>query len=281
MMKIVKVSLLFCLFSYQQCCMSQLRYPIVGAYKKMSAQSMAIWGNNAYLLNKGGYCRILSLVSGDIENEFFLKSSCKTNHSASVCFGNEYIERGNTPVMYIAEYEGKSRCYVESIDRDSSSLVQTIEIIENNRNYRIQCLLVDKVHNFLYAVSGKAKIDTLGVCPVCVRKYRLPKLNEGVFIVLSEKDKIDQFVLNFPYALQDGTIRDDYMYIVTGFQQSLANNPRAKRTLVIIDLNTKSIAKCIDLTYVTTNEPEGFDFYGDKALMFCGQEGGIYEIIIN
>ena len=43
-------------------------------------------------------------------------------------------------------------------------------------------------------------------------------------------------------------------------------------------LNKTKIVKEIDLTYVTTNEPEGLDFLGNKLLMFCGQEGGIYEL---
>lgn len=33
---------------------AQLAYPIVGQYKNKSAQGMAIWGDNAYLMNVWG-----------------------------------------------------------------------------------------------------------------------------------------------------------------------------------------------------------------------------------
>lgn len=36
--------------------------------------------------------------------------------------------------------------------------------------------------------------------------------------------------------------------------------------------------KTIDLTYVTTNEPEDIDFYKNKILLYCNGEGGIYEL---
>ena len=37
---------------------SQLVYPIVGQYKKKSAQGMAIYKDLAYLFSNGGMCRV-------------------------------------------------------------------------------------------------------------------------------------------------------------------------------------------------------------------------------
>ena len=37
---------------------SQLVYPIVGQYKKKSAQGMAIYNDLAYLFSDGGMCRV-------------------------------------------------------------------------------------------------------------------------------------------------------------------------------------------------------------------------------
>ena len=257
---------------------AQLRYPIVGTYKGKSAQGMAICGDKAFLFNDGGHCRVLNLKSGIFESEFDLASSENKPHVATACFGNEILENGNYPLLYVAEFVGKSRCFVECINNDSSVLVQTIEAKDNGKNYRIQCWLVDNSSNHLYSVSGKQTVDSMGRCPVVIRKYRLPLVSEGDYILLTEQDKREQFELDFPNCLQGATIRNGKMYVATGFQQSQWHNPRGRRSLKVIDLKKKKVVKDIDLTYITTNEPEGFDFHGRNALLFCGQEGGIYKI---
>ena len=42
---------------------NQLIYPVVGTYQGKSAQGMAIWGEDAYLFNNGGHCRVFDLKS--------------------------------------------------------------------------------------------------------------------------------------------------------------------------------------------------------------------------
>lgn len=270
--------LLFFLLCIPSWTIAQLRYPVVGAYMGKSAQGMAICKNMAYLFNNGGHCRVLNLNSGIIIREFDLASSGKKMHVATACFGIERYLDNQIPFLYAAEYEGRSRCFVEAVTGETSILVQTIEAKEKGKNYRIQCWLVDNEKKFLYSVSGKQVIDSLGKCPVVIRKYRLPLVAEGKYILLTEQDKQDEFTLDFQNCLQGAVIRKGKMYIATGFQQSRYENPRGKRSLKVIDLNKTKIMKEIDLTYVTTNEPEGLDFFGNKLLMFCGQEGGIYEL---
>lgn len=259
---------------------SQLLYPIAGTYQGKSAQGMAIWNDKAFLFNNGGHCRILDLKKGIIEHEFNLGSSNKNMHVATACFGKQKMTDSEYPLLYVAEFTGKSRCFVETIKDDTSNVVQVIEAKEYGKNYRIQCWLVDSTDNSLYSVSGETQIDSLGNCPVLIRKYRLPLMSEGKEILLTEKDKKVQFQLNFANCLQGAAIRQGYMYIATGFQASQYMNPRGQRSLKVIDLEKKQIIKEIDLTHLTTNEPEGFDFYGNQALVYCGQEGGIYQINI-
>ena len=275
-MKIIQLISFFLLCSLD--CSAQMLYPIVGAYKGKSAQGMAIGKDKAYLFNDGGYSRIIDLKNGDVIGHMTMGSAGKGNHVATACFGLEYSTNSDIPVIYLAEFAGKSRCFVESIKDTTSVLLQTIEAKENGKNYRIQCWLVDTESAHLYSVSGKQSVDSLGSCPVVIRKYRLPLLDEGKNILLTELDKQDEFTLDFPSCLQGAVIRKGKMYIATGFQQSQYGNPRGKRSLKVIDLKRKKIVKEFDLTYVTTNEPEGLDFFGRKLLMFCGQEGGIYEI---
>ena len=275
-MKIIQLISFFLLCSLD--CSAQMLYPIVGAYKGKSAQGMAIGKDKAYLFNDGGYSRIIDLKNGDVIGHMTMGSAGKGNHVATACFGLEYSTNSDIPVIYLAEFAGKSRCFVESIKDTTSVLLQTIEAKENGKNYRIQCWLVDTESAHLYSVSGKQSVDSLGHCPVTVRGYRLPKLSEGHYVLLTEKDKKDEFVLDFPNCLQGATIRKGKIYLVTGFQQSQANNPRSGRSLKIIDLRKKRIVKDIDLTLMTTNEPEGLDFYNNNLLLYCGQEGGIYQL---
>lgn len=266
------------LLLYPMITSAQLFYPIVGTYNKKSAQGMAIWGDEAFLFNDGGHCRVLNLKSNNIVSEFDLASADANTHVATACFGVEILDSCKIPVIYTAEFVGKSRCFVEKIGNGHVNLVQTIEVTEKGKNYRIQCWLVDVDSEDLYSVSGRQNVDTHGDCPVVIRKYRLPRLSEGKKIYLTERDKRDEFTLNFPNCLQGATIKNSKLYIATGFQQSQSNNPRGRRSLKIIDLKHKRIIKDIDLTFLTTNEPEGLAFYNNKLLLFCGQEGGIYEI---
>lgn len=55
----------------------------------------------------------------------------------------------------------------------------------------------------------------------------------------------------------------------------------AKRCLIIVNLKKKRISKEIELTNVTTNEPEDIDFWDRKIVMYCGQTGGLYKISPN
>ena len=244
------VSLIICLH-----CTAQLFFPVVGTYKGKSAQGMAIWRDKAYLFNDGGNCRVVDLKNGNVIGHVLLGSAGKDNHVATACFGNEFLPNSDTPVIYLAEFSGKSRCFVENIKDNTSVLLQTIEAKENGKNYRIQCWLVDSESERLYSVSGKQSIDSLGHCPVVIRGYRLPLLSEGHNVLLTEKDKQDEFVLDFPNCLQGAVIRKGKIYLATGFQQSQASNPRSGRSLKVIDLKKKKIVKDVDLTYLTTNEP--------------------------
>lgn len=270
--------IILAVFFFPCVCRAQLVYPVVGTYKGKFAQGMAIWGDCAYLFNEGGGCRVLNLRNGSIVAEFPLGSANAKNHVATACFGKEVPKEGNVPALYVAEFSGASRCFVECVSDSSSRLIQIIEATENGKNYLIQCWLVDTKNSHIYTVSGRQMADSEGRWPVVFRKYNLPQLKDGKQIVLTEQEKLEQFEMDFPNCLQGGCIRKGYMYIVTGFQQSLSKSARAKRSLKIIDLKSKSIKKEIDLTYITTNEPEGFDFFRNTALMFCGQEGGIYKI---
>ena len=259
--------------------MAQLRYPIVGKYKGKSAQGMAIWDDNAYLFNDGGHCRVFNLNSGLIIREFDLASAGKNTHVNAACFGKETLKEGTIPVIYISEYKTPSRCFVENIGDSACSLIQTIKITEKGKDKFVQSWIVDNKNAFLYAIARQAPLkEEKNSNRVRISKYRLPQLSEGPVIVFSEKDCIDSFVVVFASGTQGGVIKGRYMYLPTGLQESARGRYNAERAIQVIDLEKKKLIKRIDLTYITTNEPEDLDFFEGKALLYCGQEGGIYKV---
>lgn len=258
---------------------SQLSIPIVGTYKGKSAQGMAIWGDKAYLFNDGGLCRVLNLQSGNVIRELHLASSNKNTHVNAACFGDESIRQDGMPVIYISEYNLPSRCFVESIGDTTSYLLQTILAQEKGKDVWVQSWIIDTKEKSLYAVArlSPSKGETR-TAKVRITKYRLPSLQEGTIVVLSEKDKKDSFIVEFASGTQGGVIKDGKMYLSSGLQESARGSFNAKRVIQVIDLKRRKIVKKIDLTYVTTNEPEDLDFYNGKLLLYCGQEGGLYKI---
>ena len=258
---------------------SQLRYPVVGTYKGKSAQGMAIWKDSAYLFNDGGHCRVLNLKTGKVTRDFDLASAGKNTHVNAACFGKETLKEGTIPVIYISEYKSPSRCFVENIGDSVCTLLQTIRIVENRKNIFVQSWIVDNNNGFIYAIAREAPLKgEKNSDKVKISKYRLPQLSEGTDIVFTEKDCIDTFVVNFASGTQGGIIKGRYMYLPTGLQESARGQFNAERAIQVIDLKKKRLTKRIDLSLVTTNEPEDMDFYKGKALLYCGQEGGLYKV---
>lgn len=258
---------------------AQLRYPIVGTYKGKSAQGMAIWDDKAYLFNDGGHCRVLNMLTGEIEYEFDVASAGKNTHVNAACFGKEYINNSKIPILYISEYNIPSRCFVECLNDSASSLVQTIQIKENGKPVFVQSWIPDNAHGCLYAIArlpssnGEKNSSRVGIS-----KYRLPTLVEGNNIVFTKSDCIDFFVVDFASGTQGGVIKGKKMYLPTGLQESAKGQFNAERAIQVIDLKKKKLVKRIDLTFVATNEPEDIDYYKKDLLLYCGQEGGIYKI---
>lgn len=267
------------LFTIVNAANAQLQYPVVGTYQNKSAQGMAIYDDKAYLMNEGGSCRVLNLLTGKVERSFFVCSAAKDNHCNSACFGKNCGDEDGMPLLYISECYNSGRCFVERLTENSSVTVQTIEATKNGKNWRMSNWVLDNKNGYLYALTRNRKehIDSVGNVRCYVIKYRIPSLVEGAYVRFSEKDIIDKFELIYPNVLQGSKIRKNKLFLVTGLQQSIVNK-ESKRAILVVDLAKKEIIKSVDLTYLTTNEPEDIDFFGKKCLLYCGQEGGIYEI---
>ena len=257
----------------------QLLYPIVGEYDGKTAQGMAIYNNKAYLTNNGGYCRVINLITGEMEREFMLASANDNNLANTICFGKEYEDDHDTPVLYVSEYKNLFRCFVEQISSHDSKLVQTISAQRGGKVVRARDWITDVEGEFIYSIErSQNNQDSIGSFVHVITKYHLPKLSEGDYIVFMDNDILDSFEIVFPNILQGGTIKDGKLYLPTGSQERNRDNVGSERVLFVVDLESGQIIKEIDLTCVTMNEPQDVDFYNDRFLLFSGQDGGIYEV---
>lgn len=259
---------------------AQMLYPIVGTYRGQSAQGMIIWDDAAYLFSNGGHCRVISLKSGKMEREFDLACSQFKPHINSVSIGAEVSEISKNPVVYVSETDRPHKCYVEDVHSDVPILLQIIEAKEKGKVYSNHDWVVDRENQFLYGINRRWNeyLDDEGNVRNIITKYRLPKLKEGKLVTLSEKDIIDRFEVIFANGMQDVSISNWHMYIATGLHEMAQDKKGAKRAIVVINLKDKKIEKEIDLSFVTTNEPEGIDFWNRKCIVACGQNGGLYQV---
>ena len=275
-MKLVIFVFLILLFPKTGC--SQLQYPIVGEYKGKSAQGLAIYGAEAFLMNDGGICRKLNLQNGVVEKEFNLACSVYKPHINAVCFSNTFIRSDKYPLLYVSEFKKPFRCFVERLSSDSSITIQQIKAMNGKKAVAAMNWVVDN-GGYIYAITrDKNKCDDNGQYLNTFYKYKKPGVDKGAEITLTNDDLVDSFRAYFSNALQGAKIKDDCMYILTGFHEMLNWRKEYNRALIVINLKTKKIIRKIDLSYVTTNEPEDIDFYRSECLMFCGQNGGIYSI---
>lgn len=259
---------------------SQLKYAVVGEYKSQSAQGMAIWNDKAYLLNNTGICRIFNLNTETVVSSFLLDSYGRNNHANSASFGCEVVGGNSIPVIYVTECHRRNRCFVENIVNGKSYLVQTITATKDGKEIPIYLWTVDEKRKFLYGVTrdDSNQLDSLGNKVNTIIKYRLPSLNDGKEVVLTDKNIVDAFSVVFPNILQGGKVKGNYMYIASGLEESSRYRKDSKRAIVIINLKKKNIKRIIDLTKITVNEPEDIDFYKDYILLWCGQQGGLYKV---
>lgn len=261
-------------------CHAQLAYPVAGTYKGKAAQGMAIRGDCAYLFNDGGICRSFDLKTGQVIADFALESASPNNHANSASFGRESIKGNSLPVIYISECRSPYRCFVENITDSTSQMVQTIVVKRTDADSIVHNWVVDSKQNCIYSIRfGEIVNKQTGMRRCRIIRYKLPKLNKGELVVFTESDVKDTFEVFFPNLLQGASIYKNNLYMPVGLHEEAGNKRKdGERALIVVNLKKKKIEKKIDLTNVTASEPEDMDFYQGGALLYTGQDGGIYKV---
>lgn len=258
---------------------AQVKYAVEGRYKKLAAQGMAIFGDNAYILNNTGYCRVYDLIKKKVIGEYSLQCQEENNHANCATFGCETGGDNDYPLLYISQCRRPTYyCYVESVSPEGSQLLQKITTDCKGENGMAHDWLVDTKKKVLYSVTTVKVLDeNSGLRRFHFVKFRLPKISEGEEVVLSDDDILDDFYCEYPNILQGGTIKGKYMYLPMGDSKT-GKYAYLGKTLVVINLKKKRIEKTMTLDNLIEDEPEDCAFYKDSLYIFCGQNGGIHEI---
>jgi hypothetical protein len=263
---------------------SGTEYPFPGTYKGKSAQGMAIHGDNVFLLNNGGHCRVYDLKSKKMLVEFDLASADEPslNHANCANFGVEY-PRGNDlfPALYVSQYWEPGLCSVESITPTGPLAVQTLRLKIKGTSNRVDWF-VDKERKNICILTriSKEAIDDKGSKSYLIARLPLPPLPPAgkKSVTFTEKDIIDKFEITFHNLLQGGTARDGLIYLPTGNRAKAPDSKDKDRALIIVDVSERKISRTIDLNDTIWKEPEDVDFYNGTLLLYCGQSGGLYPI---
>ncbi|MDR3218310.1 MAG: hypothetical protein LBU22_04905 [Dysgonamonadaceae bacterium] len=257
------------------------KYPFPASYNKEAAQGMAIYKSSAFLLNNGGHCRIYDLKSEKLVADFDLACAVyKENHCNNASFGVDF-PAGNKefPAFYVAECYGERRCFVESVTRSGSQLIQVLKIDAEGRIGFDW--VVDRNQKCLYALSKISDvIDSIGTKKYLITKYPLPTLDKKE-VVFTKKDLIEEFEIGFPNLSQGASIHKGHLYLPVGLHSSPTTEKRkdAHRDIIVVNLKTHRIEKIIDIQSVVDGEPEDIDFYRNNLLLYCGQQdGGVYNL---
>jgi hypothetical protein len=259
------------------------KFTFPGPYKKAAAQGMAVYENTLFLLNNGGHCRIYDLKSKELVADFDLESADKENHCNSASFGIAFPE-GNKefPAFYVSECYGERRCFVESVTRNGSRLIQTLSLGTEGAESKSFDWVVDRRRKCLYAIAiASEELDSIGTRKYLITKLPLPSLDRDN-IVFKQNDIIEQFEITFPNLSQGASIHGDYLYLPVGLHDypAAAERPHySHRDIIIVNLKTKKVAQTIDIHHLVSGEPEDMDFYNGNIILYCGQQdGGVYML---
>jgi hypothetical protein len=260
------------------------KYLFPGPHKNASSQGMAIYKNSLFLLNNGGYCRIYDLKSEKLVSDFELGSAeYKNNHCNNASFGLEFPKDNKEfPAFYVAECYGERRCFVESITRNGSKLIQILRIETEGPESKSFDWVVDRKQKCLYTIARPSdeEIDSIGTKIYLITKLPLPSLDKKE-VIFKQKDVIEQFEIAFPNLSQGASIHKNYLYLPVGRHtySGVEKYKDAHRDIIVVNLKTKQIEKIIDIQDIVDGEPEDIDFYQNNLILYCGQkDGGVYNL---
>lgn len=279
-----------------------------------SAQGMAIWGDEAYVLYHTGMCSVYDLVSRNPEPVHTFKlgsfndghpSAAYSNHANQAMFSGLHHEGNPIPLLYVttgndggADQEGYYyRCAVENITRkilesgEASFSSQTLQtIVYNNRGiaetaWETPCwgspaFFVNSNNESLYIFSARFRttkqyLDDYDKNAFIITRFALPDVTANSKVVLTAQDILDQFTTPFDILFtQGGTLYDNKIYYTFGY-----GNQKYPLGIRVFDLAKRSIVARVNLSAsaFADEEIECCSFY--QGTLLCNtNSGNIYSV---
>ena len=234
-----------------------------------SVQGMAVWDSIAFVLNHGGYCRIVNLNKKLVLDTLKLASYGANNHANNVTWGNQFYDAtDNYPLLYITPGGLPRRCYVERYNEDNHcfELVQTIFEKTPSIQQTTSAFLTDPQLGYLYQFVPREYPDGTDV----IRKYLLPDITQSE-ITLTEDDILEEFLLPLSTRTYQGNlIFNNVFYLLYG-----TGNSSSPPGLCLINLIDHSY-RLISLTKFFSFEPESLGLYSNHLILNTNGSGIYY-----
>ena len=273
-----------------------------------TAQGMAVYGDEAFILYDTGVCAVYDLITRDPNPKtvFPLKSynSGKPrreylNHANQNMFGTIHYKGNPLPLMYVTAGTGIDadedgyyyRLCVENLVRQEdgffkAELLQTVtykpcEGDTATIGWGCPSFLVDtEEEGFLYVLSARYRTKR-GCTPegkhnaIIITKFRLPVLEEGPMVRLTAEDILDQFEVetDTPFTqggqLRRGVLTYTFGCPVAGYENIImAFDVKEKKCLYQVDNLSDAMNR---------EEIECCDWYRGNLLLNTNN-GGIYVL---
>lgn len=242
--------------------------------EKHPMQAFSIHKDVVFVCFDAGYCQTYNLKSGKLIGDFRLGSFIKSNHCGNANLGTQYPE-GNTefPALYVSGDLTNKSCYVESVSKTCSRLIQTIKFELDNEYGGSQAIIDNERGRIVYMQRQNKKITYMDN-KFMMYEFPIPDINAGD-ITYTDADILESYELSCYEPLYQGAvIRDGMLYLAHGLMKDKSGSAVG---LAVYDMKTKELVKNLDFTPYLKHEPQSVCIYKDKLYMnFINR--GLYEI---
>lgn len=228
----------------------------------VACQSCIVINDTLIGFNNGGVASAISLITRE-KVDFTPKCITYQPH----CNVANCYDKNGKHYVYLSEWDGKHRCFVEELSYNPTKKVWkstirqilSLNIGDSIRGKGNMDWIVDSDNEKVYVQTYKDG-NSSNATGLIYLELPLPSIDKIGEVVLSSKDIIRRIEHPMIYITQDKEIYKGKLYIASG----LNNNYPGKIT--VIDLRTFD-DEIYDLSCIN-DEPEGLTFYKNNLLLF-------------
>ena len=228
-----------------------------------SGQSGVIINDTVINFNNGATATATSMATNDVTN-FSLECTSYRPH----CNVANYLQWNGKHYVYLSEWDGQHRCFVEELNYDAnakvwhSKLVQIINmsISDDIRGIDNMDWIVDQENKMLYTQTYKDGTSE-NATGLIFMQFPLPSLDNNRNVTITDDQIIRRVEFPMIHISQDKLIYKGNMYIASGW------GGRFPGKVTVIRLSDFSVVDVYDLS-ARNDEPEMVEVYKDNLLVF-------------